>query len=108
VPSSIWIAAAIIVVIVVRRFSRLVGAAMGLVTSFVLAGWGYWVFKAGGGIALLGFELSQGLFYGFVALWTGMEIFELIRAINKRKRLKDKPAGDAANEESDAESEDEQ
>jgi hypothetical protein len=102
VPSTLWIAAAIVVVIVVRRFSRLVGSAMGLVTSFVLAGWGYLVFKAGGGINLLGFEMSHGLFYGFVALWAGLEVFELFRAVNRKRQLKNRPPEETADEDSDA------
>ena len=45
-PSTLWIAIAIIAVIIIRRFSRLVGSSLGLLTSFMLAGWGVEISRA--------------------------------------------------------------
>ena len=86
-PSTLWIAIAIIAVIIIRRFSRLVGSSLGLLTSFMLAGWGYWVYHHAPnvGISFAGFHLAEGMFYGFVALWAALEVFEISRAIAKRR-----------------------
>ena len=83
--STLWIAAAIVIVIVIRRFSRRIASALGLAVSVLLAGWGYWVYRNSGGIALAGFPISEGLFYGFVGLWAALESFELVLSRKKRR-----------------------
>ncbi|MBI5508555.1 MAG: hypothetical protein HY903_07365 [Deltaproteobacteria bacterium] len=82
---TLWIAGAIITVMVVRRFSRLVGALLGLVVSAVMAGWGYWVFHHGGAMAFAGVQLSPSIFYVLVAFWAALECFEIVRHARRRQ-----------------------
>ena len=93
-PPTLWIALAIIVVFITRKFSRPLGSALGLVMSLVVAGWGYWVYHQGGGMSLLAFRLPAGLFYGLAALWAALEVFELQRTL-RRRRAKESPPADA-------------
>ena len=93
-PSTLWIAVAIIAVIIIRRFSRLIGSSLGLAVSLVLAGWGYWIYHQGGGIAFAGFRLSEAIFYAFVGLWVALELFELSRSLRRRRTRRQLPPTD--------------
>ncbi len=84
--STLWIAAAIVAIIVLRRYSPVAGSAFAVVVTLVIAGWGTWVYNQGGGVGLV-FSRQQvpaAAFYAVIGLWFGVELFGLIRNIKRR------------------------
>ncbi|MEE8408932.1 MAG: hypothetical protein V3T05_04965 [Myxococcota bacterium] len=79
-----WIAGAVVAVIVVRRFSRIGGAIVGMCVAIGLGIWGHWTFTSGAGVAFAGIRLSEPIFLALIVAWLAMETYSLIKAIKRR------------------------
>lgn len=74
------IVAAIIVQVIVSKFSRVAGAAIGyLITTGILL-WGMSVYGAGDQIALAGIPLPQPIFLVACLVWYGFDTKEFLAA----------------------------
>jgi hypothetical protein len=84
--STIWIAAAVVAIIVLRRISPVAGSIFAMVVVLVLGGWGYYAYHHGGGIGLVFAErqLPQALFYVIIAVWFALEAYGLMRQLRRR------------------------
>lgn len=107
--STLWIAGAILVVVIIRRFSRLLGSALGMVLSVLVGGWGIWVYRHGGGLNLVGFEITAPAFMTLLAIWLGLEWLQLRQELKRRKapprRLESDSDNDAGDDGDEAENE---
>ena len=87
--TTIWIAAAVVGIIILRRVSRIVGGIFAVLVTMGVAFWGYWVYSHDGGLAFAGVALPQTAFYAIVAAWFGLELFGVVQHLRKRKTAKD-------------------
>ena len=81
-----WIAAAVVAIIVLRRFAPIAGSAFAVLVTIAIAIWGYSVYSKGGGVGLVFMqrEVPQAAFYAVIAGWFGLEVFGLIRNLRRR------------------------
>lgn len=94
--STLWIAAAIVAIIVLRRQAPVAGSAFAVVVTVAVAGWGYWTYQQGGGVGLVfsNQQVPESAFYTVIGLWFGVEVFGLVRNIRRRPQktaLDDQP-----------------
>lgn len=87
-PGNVWIIVAVVAVVILRRFSRLAGSALGMLVAVAIGVWGGVTFDQGAGIALLGFPLSRPVFIGLVGVWFAIEGYGLVQALRRRSRAK--------------------
>ncbi len=90
-PGNVIIIIAVIGVIVIRRFSPIVGGGLGMAVAIGITAWGVITFGKGDGMALLGFPLHLPIFLVLVGGWFLVEAYGTVRAI--RKRTKKESAG---------------
>ncbi len=85
-PGTIWIALAIVIVVVARRFSPIAGAALAASLSIALGVWGYFVYFVPpvGNVAFAGFPLKPPAFYALVALWFSFEMYGLYKVLKMK------------------------
>jgi len=85
VQPTFWIAAAVVIIMVVRRFSPIIAAIFGLALAAALAAWGHLTIAKGAGIAFAGFHLSEPAFFVLVAVWVAIEMYALTTALRQRR-----------------------
>ncbi|MBI3178080.1 MAG: hypothetical protein HYZ27_00365 [Deltaproteobacteria bacterium] len=90
-PVTVWIAVAIVVVLVTRRFSPLVGSALGILLTTSLLVWGIWTYGQGGGMAFAGVPIPRIVFLLLIAAWFGVEAFSLWQALKARRLRAQEP-----------------
>jgi hypothetical protein len=76
----------IILVIVVRRFNRIVASCLGVLLSIGIGVWGHLEYAKGPGhgVSLGPIGLSEPVFLLLVAVWLGIETYSLAQAIKRR------------------------
>jgi hypothetical protein len=82
------IVAAIIEQVIVSRFSRMAGAAIGYMITTGILLWGVSVYGEGGQIALAGIPLSQPIFLVACLVWYGFDTRELMAARKMASEMK--------------------
>jgi hypothetical protein len=90
--SNSWFALIVIAVVglaVARRMAPLFASFFGIAFAIAIGAWGYFTFARGGAFALFGaLPVNQPMFYGFVALWLGLELHGLVRVLKLRAQEK--------------------
>jgi hypothetical protein len=86
--STLWIAGAIIGIIVLRRISPVAGSAFAVVVTLVIAGWGAWTYNQGGGVGLVfsNQRVPEPAFFAVIGLWFAIEVYGLVRNVRRRAR----------------------
>ena len=82
---QIWIALAIVAVIVLRRFSAIAGSALGLTVAAAVGMWGFVVYSGGGKMVFLFGSVPPAGFYAAIAVWLAVEAYSLTKAVQRRR-----------------------
>lgn len=81
----ILLLAGVVVVVIVSRWQRRVGGALGLLLCCGIAWWGLDVYSKGGAIGLAGKPLSKTYFLVFVGLFAVYNLFSIWRGDSGKK-----------------------
>jgi hypothetical protein len=84
--TSIIIAAAVLGIIVLRRFNRIAGSVLAMLIAAGIGVWGFIIYGEGGGLAFAGWELPRTVFLGIIVVWIGLEGLSLWQTLRRRKR----------------------
>ena len=79
-----WLLGVIAVVIIVRRFSRIGGAALGALAAVGIGAWGTLSFRAGHALAFAGVPITLPIFLGIIGVWLAFELWGLWGALRNR------------------------
>lgn len=81
----------IILVIVVRRFHRIVASCLGILLAIGIGIWGHLEYAKGPGhgVSLGPIGLSEPVFLLLFAAWIGIETFTLVQAVKRRDQRTD-------------------
>ena len=93
---TLFIIIGIGIVIAIRRFSPIIAGILGLLLTIGVAVWGVLSFKRGAALAFAGYEITQPVFLGFVAVWCGIEVWGLNRALKARRARLDETNNEAS------------
>lgn len=83
---TISVAVVILAILFMRRLAPVVASVLGLLLAGSIGTWGVWVYQQGQGIALLGYAITRPIFLTIVAVWMGMELFNLQQVLRRRRR----------------------
>lgn len=89
--TTIWIAAAIVGIIVLRRFSAVAGSAFAMLVTIVLGVWGYWSYHEGGGVGIIFADrkIPEMGFYAILGIWFSLELYSLVKNVKRSSRADD-------------------
>ncbi len=90
-PVTVWIAVAIVVVLVTRRFSPIAGSVLGMLLTVTLFTWGLWTYDQGGGMAFAGVPIPRIVFLLLIAAWFAVEVFALRQNLRARRLRAQEP-----------------
>jgi hypothetical protein len=84
-PPTLYIALALLAVVVARRLSAVIGSGLGILVAIGLGVWGALTFGQGGGMTFIGVRLSPVVFFGFVVLLGTVEVLNLYVVLRRRR-----------------------
>ncbi len=84
---TLYLATALLVIVVLRRFLPIAAAILGILVSIGVGAWGLQTHAQGGGMAFLGKKVPLTAFFVFVILLFVFELLNLYVAITRRRRL---------------------
>ncbi len=82
---SIILAVAVLGVIVLRRFNRVLGSVLAILLASGIGIWGFLIYRDGGQIAFAGQALPAAVFAGIIGVWVVLEGISLTQALRVRK-----------------------
>lgn len=85
-PPTLYIAVALLTVVVLRKFIPVSASILGISISLAIATWGIVIYSQGGGMSFFGAQLSPVAFFCFVGVLTGFEALNLYVAIRRRRQ----------------------
>lgn len=85
-PPTLYIAIALLAVIVTRQIAARVAAVLGMLVALGIGAWGVFTYARGGGMAFLGARIPPVAFFGFVAVLLAFEALNLVLAQQRHRR----------------------
>jgi hypothetical protein len=87
-PPTLYIAVALLVVVVTRQFAPIAASGLGLAVAAGIGVWGALTYAHGGGMTFLGQRIAPTVFFGFVALLLVFEAMNLHRSLKRRQQAR--------------------
>ncbi len=85
-PPTLYIAIALLAVIVTRQIAARVAAVLGMLVALGIGVWGVFTYTRGGGMAFLGARIPPVAFFGFVVVLLAFEALNLALAQQRHRR----------------------
>ena len=85
-PPTLYIALALIVVVVLRRFAPVPASIGGIGVALGVGAWGAYTYQRGIGMTFLGSALPPTVFFVAVAVLLGFEVLNLSLALKRKHR----------------------
>ncbi len=84
-PPTLYIAIALLAVVVVRQFSHLIAAGLGIAIALGVGVWGLIYYQRGDALTFLGVSVPLTAFFLFIAVLIALEGLNLHLALKKRR-----------------------
>jgi hypothetical protein len=84
-PPTLYIAIALLAVIVLRQIAARAAAVVGMLVALGIGAWGVVTYTRGGGMAFLGARIPPVAFFGFVAVLLAFEAMNLSLAMKRHR-----------------------